>query len=310
MTDSKRTVVLVGATGLIGRQLVKALLDKGYRPLVLSRNMPWAKALFTPDVAVEQWDGKDVDALIKLLSGAHAVINLAGESIGARWTKKKKNAILRSRVDTTNAIVDAIKHCSVPPEVFIQASATGFYPFNSNLSFDEDGIQGDGFLSDVVLQWEQAAIKGKGESRLIIIRTGVVLSAEGGFLSKIITPIKLFIGGWFGDGRQVLSWIHINDHVNAVCFLLENDNCSGVYNLVSPNPINIKSFVKRVGKILKRPVWLPIPAFVLRLMFGKMADEVILANQNIVPKKLIQTGFKFEFDNLEYALENLFNKKH
>ncbi len=305
MIDRKKTIVLIGATGLIGRQILKALIDKGYIPLVLSRNLSKVKKTFTSDVNVEHWNSNDVDALKLLINGSAAIINLAGESIASRWTATKKDAILKSRVLTTNAIVLAIQQCTIPPKVFIQSSAIGFYSCNSFLPTDENGLQGAGFLSDVVKQWEQAAVKVERKSRLIIIRTGVVISAEGGFLRKIITPIKLFIGGWFGDGSQELSWIHIKDHVKAVCFLLENDNCSGVYNLVSPNPINIKLFVRRVGLILKRPVWLPIPAFVLKLIFGKMADEVILANQNIIPERLIQSGFKFEFDNAKTALEDL-----
>ncbi|RPH29659.1 MAG: TIGR01777 family protein [Bacteroidales bacterium] len=306
----KRNVVLIGATGLIGRQLVYALIERGFRPVVLSRNSSKAKGLFDTDVDVVSWNGNDKGYLTELLNGTKAVINLAGESIASRWTSRRRELILRSRVDTTSAIAIAIEQCSDPPDVFIQASAIGFYPFNSNLPIDERGLPGEGFLSKVVMQWEQAAVKAGAKSRLVIIRTGVVLAPDGGFLSKIATPIRLFIGGWFGDGSQILSWIHVEDHVRAICFLLENDKCRGIYNLVSTNPTSIKVFVRRVGALLNCPVWLPIPTFVLKLIFGRMAEEVILSSQNITPKRLIQAGFSFDFTSVEVALKDLLNKKN
>lgn len=308
MIDKSREVVIVGATGLLGRQLVNSLLESGYKPVVLSRNPIKAQELFGGKVDVQLWNGADVNSLMLLISGAKAIINLAGESIATRWTRKKKDSILKSRVVTTSAIVAAIKQCASPPDVFIQASAIGYYPHNSRLQVDEGGLPGSGFLSQVVMQWEQAAVNVEDRSRLVIIRTGVVLSATGGFLSKLVLPIRFFVGAWFGRGSQMLSWIHIKDHARAICFLLDHDNCRGVYNLVSPEPRTIKSFVKQLGAVLKRPVWLTIPAFVLTWVFGEMADEVILSNQNVIPQRLIQAGFEFEFNDVDNALEDLYKQ--
>lgn len=308
MSDSK-TVFVIGGTGLIGRSIVSDLLDSGYIPVVLSRNPSKAKKLFRSEVDLQFWDGSDADALTLLIAGARAIINLAGESIAVRWTKAKKASILRSRLITTNAIVTAIRQSFAPPEVFIQASAIGYYKHNSGLPIDEDGPLGDGFLSNVVMQWEQVAEKVESRSRLVIIRTGVVLSADGGFLSRIVFPVRFFIGGWFGEGTQKLSWIHIKDHVRATRFLLENDRCKGVYNLVSEEPTIMKTFVKRIGTVLSRPAWLPMPIFLLKLVFGEMVNEVILSNQHIVPKRLVLEEFRFDFNHIEAALDDLLNKR-
>jgi uncharacterized protein len=305
MDNHRKKVCIVGATGLIGRQLVNTLLDSGYNPVVLSRNPSRVIGLFGGDVHVELWNDKDDSNLVNIIEGAYAVVNLAGESIATRWTSKKKKLILSSRVKTTETIVNAVMKCNNPPKVFVQASAIGYYPYNSNVKYDENGPLGDGFLSKVVMGWEQTSAKVEIISRLVIVRTGVVLSSNGGFLEKIVLPIRLFAGGWFGRGDQMISWIHIEDHVKAIRFLIENDSCNGVYNLVSPDPIQYKQLVKRIGAILNRPIWLPIPRFVLRLIFGDMAKEVILANQNIIPVKIEQAGFKFEYFDIDIVLKNL-----
>lgn len=306
MVSNQKKICVVGATGLIGRQLVNNLLYNGYNPVVLSRNPQKASDLFVRSVSIEFWDGKDENSLVQIIEGSKAIVNLAGESIASRWTNKKKKLILESRVKTTETIVNAVMKCNNPPEVFVQASAIGYYPHNSNVKYDENGPLGDGFLSQVVMKWEEASAEVENISRLVIVRTGVVLSSNGGFLEKIVLPIRLFVGGWFGRGDQMISWIHIEDHVRAIRFLIENSSCKGAYNLVALEPISYKLLVKKVGKVLKRPIWLPVPAFVLRLIFGKMANEVILSNQNIVPKGLELAGFKFEFNDIDIALKDLF----
>ncbi len=309
MNTNQKNIIIVGATGLIGRQLVGVLIDGGYNPIVLSRNPPKARELFPLRVNIVFWDGKDDNVLMQLIDGAKAIVNLAGESIASRWTQKKKELILTSRINSTNAVVRAIKKCNTPPEVFIQASAIGYYPHNMNAVFDEGGVIGSGFLSQVVMRWEQAATKVEGKCRLVIIRTGVVLSNQGGFLDKIITSIKLFAGGWFGNGRQMLSWIHINDHVKAILFLIQIEENRGIFNLVSPNPISYKQFVKCIGKFVNRPAIFRIPEFFLKIIFGKMAEEVILSDQNVIPKRLILNGFEFDFKSVDNALRNLLLSK-
>lgn len=308
MNGNQQKIVIVGATGLIGQQLVRNLIHEELIPIVLTRNPSKAKMLFDNNIQIQYWNGTDISSLTAIINKSKALVNLAGESVATRWTKEKKELILKSRIDTTNAIVNAINGCSEPPEVFIQASAIGYYPYNSNDKIDEDGLAGDGFLSRVVMQWEQTAAKAENKSRLVIIRTGIVLSFNGGFLKEILRPIKLFIGGWFGNGKQLLSWIHIDDHVRAIQFLIDDTINKGVYNLVSPQPISYKLFVKKIGKIINRPIWMPIPTFILVLLFGRMANEVLLSNQNIVPSKLLSAGFKFKYSDIDFTLNNLIAK--
>jgi uncharacterized protein (TIGR01777 family) len=309
MSNHQKDIVIIGATGLIGQHLVSHLMSTGYYPIVVTRNISKGKKLFGESVQVVFWDGIDASSLTEIINGSKGVVNLAGESIATRWTKKKKETILKSRVNTTNTIVHAIKGCSHPPEVFIQASAIGYYPYDLIEQVDENGMVGNGFLSQVVMQWEKAADKVEDKSRLVIIRTGIVLSADGGFLDKILPPIKMFFGGWFGSGTQMLSWIHIDDHVNAIQFLIENNTVKGIFNLVSIEPLTYKQFVKQIGKNLKRPIWAPIPTFVVRLIFGQMANEVILSSQNVLPQRLLALGFKFKFIRIEGALKDLLHKK-
>lgn len=305
MNDSGKRIVVVGATGLIGRSLIPFLVDSGYRVVALSRSIQKARTIFSDEIDVEYWNGSDSLALIPIFNDAFAVINLAGESIAVRWTKKNKDRIYRSRIVTTNSIVDAINRCINPPKVLIQASAIGYYSYNSEDQQYETSAKGDGFLSDLVSEWENAAKAVSSNCRLVLIRTGIVLSSEGGFLVKLIYPTKFYLGGWFGNGSQKISWIHINDYVNAVKLLIEEENCIGPFNLVSPNPVTFIQFAKAVGDALKRPVWLPIPKFVLRFFFGKMADEVIFSNQNVIPRKLLEMGFVFINHDIKETLKDL-----
>lgn len=305
MYSYKNNIVIIGATGLIGQHLVKRLSGAGYKPIVLTRNPEKAEKIFSSEVITQYWDGVDVPTLTNIINGVIGVVNLSGESIVGRWTNKKKETILRSRLNTTNALVHSIKACIVPPAVYVQASAVGYYPHNSTTQFDENGRLGEGFLSQVVFQWEKAAFKVEDNSRLVVIRTGVVLSASGGFLEKITTPMKLGLGGWFGRGQQMLSWMHIDDHVKAIQFLIENSKSKGIYNLVSLEPKTYKEFAKGVGKRLNRPVWLSIPPIILKLFYGQMVDEVILSSQNVVPERLLTEGFQFKYSRLDTTLNDL-----
>jgi len=305
MNNSEKKIVVVGATGLIGRSLIPYLVISGYSVVALSRSIQNARAIFSNEIDVDYWNGSDSLALTQIFNNAFAVINLAGESIAVRWTKRNKDRIYRSRIVTTNSIVDAINECSNPPKVLIQASAIGYYPYNSEIQHDEASIKGDGFLSNLVSEWENTAKAVSGNCRLVLVRTGIVLSSDGGFLAKLINPIKFYFGGWFGKGSQKIPWIHINDYVNAVKLLIEEENCIGPFNLVSPNPVTYRQFAKAVGDALKRPVWLPIPKFALRFFMGKMADEVIFSNQNVIPQKLLEMGFVYIHHDIKETLKDL-----
>jgi len=305
MNGFGNNIVVIGATGLIGRSLIPCLVDSGYNVVALSRSVQKARDIFSNEIDVKYWNGSDSLPITPIFNDAFAIINLAGESIAVRWTKRNKERIYRSRIDTTKSIVEAINKCSNPPKVLIQASAIGYYPYNSEIQHDEASVRGDGFLSNLVSEWESVAKAVNSNCRLVLIRTGIVLSSNGGFLEKLINPTKYYLGGWFGDGLQKISWIHINDYLNAVKLLIEEENCLGPFNLVSPTPVTFKQFAVGVGNALKRPVWLPIPKFVLKFFLGKMADEVIFSNQNVIPRRLLEMGFVYIHHDIKDTLKDL-----
>jgi NAD dependent epimerase/dehydratase family enzyme len=322
--------VITGATGLIGRALCEKLC-RDYEIIALSRNPE--KSRLGQNVTVVQWDAKSQGEWARHIDGAYGVINLAGESIASgRWTPVKKQRILESRLNATNAIVEAISSAKQKPQVLIQASAIGFYgkshqssmppeawmrekllsgkSFHFHFEFStESSTKGNGFLADVCEQWEQAAkpVEAVG-TRLVIIRTGTVLSRDGGALPHMIKPFKIFLGGYPGSGQQWISWITIDDEVSAIRFLLENQGLSGSFNLIAPSTLTMKFFCQTIGRALKRPCWLKISALVLLTVLGKMADETILADQRVIPHRLLKAGFTFEHPNLTEALEHVLGK--
>jgi uncharacterized protein len=305
----KKTVIISGATGFIGTMLVQKLVDKKYAVIVLSRNPGKAVAFTNSGVEVVAWDGKSAQGWGSHADGAYGIINLAGENIAAgRWTQIRKQAILESRLAAGRAITEAVEKAAQKPRVVIQASGIGYYGNRGDEVLDETSSAGAGFLSDVALQWEQstAAVEALGVRRAII-RTGVVLGRSGGFLSRVLLPFRLFVGGYMGSGRQWLSWVHMADEVGAICFLLEQDAAQGAFNLCAPKPLSAKDFFSELGAALKRPSWLPVPGFALHMLLGEMADELILSGQRALPRKLLQAGYEFQFPAAREALLNILN---
>jgi uncharacterized protein (TIGR01777 family) len=295
-------VVIIGATGLIGGALCKKLYPD-YEITALSRHPE--KSRLGQNIKVAQWDGKSPGRWTRYVEEADAVVNLAGENIASgRWTKVKEQRILESRLNSTKAIVDAIASAKNKPRVLVQASATGFYGSCGDKEIDENAGKGTGFLAEVCEQWEQAAkpVEAAG-TRLVIIRTGVVLSRDGGALPRMVKPFKFFLGGYPGTGRQWVSWISIEDEVAAIRFLMENNGLSGPFNLTAPAALTMKFFCQTIGRILQRPCWLPVPALALRAALGKMADEIILNGQKVMPKRLMNAGFKFGYPTINEALK-------
>lgn len=303
-------IIITGATGLIGKSLCKQL-NPNYEIVALSRNIERAQTSLGPNVKIVKWDGISTNQLAKYIDGAFAVINLAGAPIASgRWTHAKKQRILQSRLDATKAIADAIVSAKNKPRVLIQSSAIGYYGFGHTEALDETSPPGEGFLADVCKEWEfQAKPVESVGTRCVIIRTGIVLSHEGGALPRMITPFKFFLGGYPGSGQQWVSWITLEDEVAAIRFLMENPQMSGAFNLTSPNPVTMKRFCQTIGDILKKPCWLAIPPLVLRLIFGKMADETLLCSQDVIPKRLLDSGFTLKYTNITEALENIFKKR-
>ena len=299
-------VVITGATGFIGGALCKAL-HKDYEVIALSRDAGRAAKSVGDMANVIEWDGRTTGSWFQQANGAFAIINLAGENVASgRWNESKKAGILHSRLDSAKAVLDAIKQVDKKPAVVIQASAIGYYGPRSDEQLDETSTPGKGFLANVCRRIESSAeeIEGVGV-RCVVIRTGVVLGRDGGAFARLVKPFRFYLGGYLGSGRQWFSWIHLDDEIAAIKFLLENEHLKGVFNLTAPQPVTMKEFCKILGKVLHRPAWLNVPAFAARLAFGEMADEMLLSGQKVLPKRLLNTGFDFKYTNVEQALNDI-----
>ena len=214
-----------------------------------------------------------------------------------------KRAILQSRLDAGRAVVEAVKLAGVKPEVVVQASGVGYYGPHGDEVLDESWPSGADFLSDVARQWEAStkAVAAMGV-RQVVIRTGAVLERSGGMLPRLLLPFRLFVGGPPGSGRTWLSWIHRDDEVAAIRFLVENDGAHGIFNLTAPEPLTMRDFCRLLGQVIGRPSWLPVSASVLRLLFGEMAEELLLSGQRVLPRRLLEAGFQFKYPTAETAL--------
>jgi hypothetical protein len=270
-----------------------------------------ARKILGSQVDIMEWDGISAVALAKNLSGFAAIINLAGESIASgRWTARRKKRITESRVITGLLLAEAVGLAPEKPSVLIQGSAIGYYGTPVDAPAEECHPAGSGFMAELTKDWESSsAPAGKMIPRIVLIRTGLVLGKNGGLLQKMLLPFRFYSGTVIGSGRQWMSWIHISDQVAAIRFLLENPGCSGPFNLTAPNPVQMKKFVHATGKVLEKPVWLKLPGIFLKAALGKMAQETILASQNIIPGKLMKAGFEFRYPQLENALADLLSGK-
>ncbi len=296
-------IVLIGGSGLIGRALTRQLVENEHEITILTRRPVTASRV--GNIQWRHWDGKDPAVLSQLIDGQEGIVNLAGESIGkGRWTEKRKAQLLQSRLEPTRAIVTALKSCSLVPSLLVQASAVGYYG-SGELPCDESSPCGGDFLARLALEWENASnpVEALGLRR-VVLRTGVVLSRAGGVLEQLTLPIKLFAGGPLGSGRQWVSWIHLLDEVRAIRFLIEKGQTSGPYNLTAPEAVTNAEMGRVIAKYLQRPYWLPIPAFALRIALGEMSTLVV-DGQKVVPTRLIEAGFTFEYPTLESVMSNL-----
>ena len=300
-------VVITGATGFIGKALVKELSEAGYEIVVLSRNPDRGKELFSKGITAARWDGKSATGWRIYADGAYAIINLAGENIGTgRWTQAKKLSILESRLNAGKAVVETVKLTQKKPKAVIQASAIGYYGSRLDEIVDETSSPGKGFLPEIAQEWELSTKEiGSLGVRHLIIRTGMVLGKDGGAFPRLLLPFRLFAGGPLGSGNQWFSWIHLEDEVRAIRFLIEKEDLQGIFNLTSPGHLRQKEFSKILGKVMKRPSWLPVPGFMLRLLMGEMAEELLLTGQRVAPKRLLEAGFTFLFSEAELAIQEI-----
>ncbi|MBN2682990.1 MAG: TIGR01777 family oxidoreductase [Bacteroidales bacterium] len=293
-------IIISGGTGFIGSKLSEKLEKEGFTLAIISRQAEIIDSRFT----ALSWDENEILSFIG--KEKFAVINLAGRSISSgRWTNKNKQKIVQSRIFTIDFFGKIFKNNNLYPEVFIQASAIGFYGTHKEKIFTEKEANGDGFLADLAYKIEKAVEEKIESKRKILIRTGLVAGKNGGFLKRLLLPYKFFAGGHFGTGKQFFSWIHIEDEIDAILFLLRNENTKGAYNLTAPEPVSMKEFCKTTGKVLKRPSFMVVPGFILRIIFGEMAKEVLLSGQKVIPQRLMEEGFIFSFPNLNSALSNL-----
>jgi len=294
-------ILIAGATGLVGTALKPAFDAKGFSITDLVRKSP---NVALPEI---EWHPNRGEIDAASLEGFDAVINLAGESIAeGRWTDEKKKRIRESRIKGTHLLSETLAKLSSPPKVFLCASATGIYGDRDDEILDEDSAPGKGFLADVCREWEEATRAASDAGmRVANLRFGPIFSKEGGMLAKLLTPFKLGVGGKVGSGKQYVSWVAIDDVISAVMFALENEGIRGGINIVTPNPATNEEFTKAMGKVLSRPTIFAVPEFAARLAFGEMADEMLLSSQRVLPKRLSEAGYQFQYPDLESALRHL-----
>lgn len=295
-------ILITGASGLIGKALQKSFKEKGYEMLLASRSEPKVanQIKWNMDTGFE-------DADLPRLESLDAVVHLAGENIsgGLRWTEEKKKAIRNSRVLGTRTMIEAFARLEKKPKVFVSGSAVGFYGDRADDVVTETSSSGDTYLANVCKEWEAESRRAEDMGiRTVLLRTGIVLSKDGGALATMLTPFKLGVGGVVGSGKQWMSWVSLDDVVGIINFALENESLRGAVNVASPNPATNEEFTKTLGTVLYRPTFLPLPEFAVNLVFGEMGDALLLDSTRVVPKRLIDAGYKFHYPELKSALEH------
>lgn len=302
-------IVVTGGTGFIGRPLCASLCQEGHQVTLLTRRKQEAQRLFGSAVTAVEWNGKNAGAWENCLEGADAVINLAGAPIAdARWTDARKRLLTESRVLTTRLLVETMSRRSSKPRILISASGIGYYGASDDRVLDEGAARGQGFLADLCLQWEAEALRAAGFGmRVVTLRTGMVLEQDGGALSKMLLPFRLFVGGPIMPGTQWVSWIHLRDHIDLIQWLLTTPTVSGPVNAVAPEAVTMNRFCELLGQFLHRPSWLPVPDFALQLALGELGT-LLTTGQRVNPAKALSEGYVFHYPMLEPALRAILTK--
>jgi uncharacterized protein (TIGR01777 family) len=298
-------VIITGGTGLIGRALAQSLVTDGHEVIVLTRNPNRSSGLPTA-VKLVGWNGESANGWSQFADSADAIVNLAGEGIAdGRWSEERKRSIYLSRVNAGKAVMEAIEAATIKPKVLIQSSAVGYYGASDDRILTESAGPGADFLAQVCFDWEASTAGASSLGvRRVVIRTGIVLSNDGGAWPKIVLPFKLFAGGPMGNGKQYWPWIHLEDEVRAIRFLMENPEASGVYNLSAPTPLTSSEFAKVLGGVMGRPAFFPAPAPAIKIALGEMST-VLLDGQRAVPQRLQDVGFTFKYASAESAFRAL-----
>ncbi len=293
-------VVVTGGTGFVGADIVDALLTRGDEVTLVTRDVSRLPHDLQGRVEAQALDALD-------FSGFDAVVHLAGENLFARrWSEEQKKRILRSRIDTSEAVCRAIEVAQPAPKVLVHASAVGYYGPRGDEDLDETSPPGSDFLAEVCVAWEAACARAERFAcRVVALRLGIVLGEGGGALQQMKTPFTFFVGGPIGDGQQWMSWIHRRDLSRLVLFAIDDERCRGPINAVAPHPVRMNTFAKALGKAMLRPSWLRVPAFALRFAVGEAA-AVILQGQRVLPKRAREFGFDFEYPEVADALGEIF----
>jgi uncharacterized protein (TIGR01777 family) len=302
-------IAITGGTGFLGRPLGALFAAQGHEVVVLTRSLapgvvePTSnprimRAGWTPDGTASAWS--------RVLSGAGAIVNLAGESIaGRRWSSAQKERIRQSRVLATRSVVAALRETANPPRILVNGSAVGYYGDTGDRIVTEEDAAGRDFLAQLCVEWEREALQAESAAaRVVMVRTGVVLAGDGGALAPLLPLFKMFVGGPLGPGKQYWSWIHRDDWLAMIAWAIKEAEAGahGAYNATAPTPVTNRDFSTALGKALGRPSLLPAPAFALRIAVGEMADAMLLAGQRVVPERALGQGFRFKYADLEAAL--------
>lgn len=304
-------VVVTGGTGFIGRPLCLSLCAEGHTVTLLTRRPAEAQRLFGSAVTAVEWNGREAAGLWEQsLERADAVINLAGEPIAdARWSASRKRLLVDSRVCGTQRLVEAMFRRSSRPHILISASGVGYYGASDDRVLDEGAPRGDGFLSDLCLEWEAAALEAAVfGTRVVTLRTGMVLEQDGGALPKMLLPFRLFAGGPIMPGTQWMSWIHRRDHVGLILWALATTSVSGPVNAVAPGAVTMRTFCDVLGQVLRRPSWLPVPGIALAAALGELGT-LMTTGQRVSPVKALAGGYQFQYPLLEPALRAILTKE-
>lgn len=295
---------MTGGTGFVGTQLTSRLTQDGHELTILSRSAKRSGEV-PRGISYLQGDPTQKGAWQEAIKTHDGVINLAGASIFAKWTEEHKRAIRESRVSTTRNIVEGIPSHPQKPFSLFSTSAVGYYGFCGDEELTEDSPSGNDFLAQIAKEWEDEALKAKEKgARVIITRFGIVMGEKGGALSQMIPLFKKYIGGPIGSGKQWFSWVHIKDLSEAFAFLMKHPEISGPVNVCAPNPVRNKDLAKALGKVLHRPSFMPAPGFMVKLVLGEFGS-VILEGQRVIPKRLLESGFAFQYPDIEKALMSI-----
>ena len=308
--------VIAGGTGFIGSPLAEVYAEEGHDVRVLTRGLPDGESRHDPGTGMPGitrvgWrPSGTAGAWAPVVDDADAVINLAGESLGAsRWTPQRKAALRDSRITATRSLVEAIKAAATPPRVFISSSAVGYYGAAGAEPKTEDSPAGDDFLAHLAEDWEAEARRAEAAgTRVVLLRTGLVLERTGGALPRMMRPFRFFVGGPIGNGWQYTSWIHRLDAVEMIRWIVETPAVTGAVNATAPHPVTNRTLARALGRALRRPSLMPAPAFALKAMFGEMAGPLLLTGQRVIPAKAQAHGYHFRYPEIDIAMRGIFGE--